>query len=682
MTAQYLPTPQPTKLTALLRYASILVGGLFASSAIAQQTLYSHGDPTALEQQMLEYVNQARLNPTQEGVFLNSINTPYSVAARAQFPAFFTPLLTQFASYPAVPPLAFNPILITEARQHSQDMVTNNYFSHTNLAGQDPTQRAAALGYSTGVGENLDDAGASTEADILEAHFSLMMDYANIDNATDPLGHRLNILDSSYTEVGVGVVGPLAGGMITQEFGEAAKTYILGVAYLDANANGSYDVGEGLSGITVTPASGNWYTITSTSGGYAIPVDPVQTVTGTVNVPYPVQTTAWATIQPYDTAYRQQQLAAAPNMSVNLTWSGGTLAAPVTTAVTMKTPVLVNYQIVGTDGWVYNMTMVTSQNVKTDFTPAASSIIPPKPSKPLGNLKSDGTPNFIFQNSAGQVYAWFLDGSGNPVDFAAGTGLKAGSNFLYPSGLGDWRLAGVADVNGDGIPDLIFQNSVGQVYAWFLDGSGNTVNFSTGAGLKATGYLYGGSLPGWQLAGIADVNGDGIPDLVFQNTGSGQVYAFFLDGSGASVNFTTGSGLKGSGYLYGGSLPGWQLAGVADVNGDGIPDLVFQNTGSGQLYVFILDGSGASVNFTTGSGIKPGSKFLYSNGLGGWQLVAVGDVNGDGNPDLIFQNGAGQIYAWFLDGSGNAVDFGFGVGLKPGSGFLYTNGLGNWRITE
>jgi hypothetical protein len=274
---------------------------------------------------------------------------------------------------------------------------------------------------------------------------------------------------------------------------------------------------------------------------------------------------------------------------------------------------------VGTDGYTYPESMVTSQSVKTDFTVPATSPVPPKQSKPLADLKGDGNPDFVFQNSVGQVYAWFLDGSGKPV------------------------------------------------------------NFGTGGGLSGSGYLYGGSLPGWQLAGVADVNGDGIPDLVFQNTGSGQVYAFFLDGSGASVNFDTGAGLRGSGYLYGGSLPGWQLAGVADVNGDGFPDLVFQNTGSGQVYAFFLDGSGASANFGTGGGLK-GTGYLYGGSLPGWQLVSVGDVNGDGNADLMFQNGAGQIYAWFLDGSGNSVNFFLGSGLKSGSTFLYPNGLGDWRI--
>ena len=55
-------------------------------------------------------------------------------------------------------------------------------------------------------------------------------------------------------------------------FGDANTVFITGVAYQDNNGNGVYDPGEGLAGVTITPDHGNWYAVTSTSGGYAIPV--------------------------------------------------------------------------------------------------------------------------------------------------------------------------------------------------------------------------------------------------------------------------------------------------------------------------------------------------------------------------------------------------------------------------
>ena len=90
--------------------------GLFllaiAGQASAQTlTNYSHGNPSALEQLMLEFINLARMNPAQEGVLLNAIDTAYSRDARARKPQFFTNLVAEFAAYPAVPPLAFHPLL-------------------------------------------------------------------------------------------------------------------------------------------------------------------------------------------------------------------------------------------------------------------------------------------------------------------------------------------------------------------------------------------------------------------------------------------------------------------------------------------------------------------------------------------------------------------------------------------
>src|SRR6185503_11074878 len=104
-------------------------------------------------------------------------------------------------------------------------------------------------------------------------------------------GHRENMLNFKtdgpmYSEVGLGVIHggsglPNVGPTITTEdFGENGKRFILGVVYTDGNKNKFYDVGEGNSGVTITVSSGSFSAVSSTSGGYAIPV----TATGTVTV--------------------------------------------------------------------------------------------------------------------------------------------------------------------------------------------------------------------------------------------------------------------------------------------------------------------------------------------------------------------------------------------------------------
>jgi len=297
------------------------------------------------------------------------------------------------------------------------------------------------------------------------------------------------------------------------------------------------------------------------------------------------------------------------------------------------------------------------------------------------DVNGDGFDDFVFQDASGQIARWFLDGTGNAINFSTGSGVKPGSGLLYGSPLGDWEIVGRADINSDGIQDLIFQNNLGKIAGWFLDGTGTAVNFSTGAGLKpGSKTLYDTALTGWRIVDVADINGDGSPDFIFQNT-SGLIAGWFLDGSGNFVDFSAGSGLKpGSKLLYGTALGDWKIAACADINGDGKNDLVFQNT-AGLIAVWFLDGSGNAINFSTGAGLAPGARLLYPSSLGDWRVVDCSDVNNDGKTDFVFQNTARQIAVWFLDGTGNAVNVSTGAGLvAPGTRLVYASALGGWRI--
>ena len=297
-----------------------------------------------------------------------------------------------------------------------------------------------------------------------------------------------------------------------------------------------------------------------------------------------------------------------------------------------------------------------------NFTVTGFAVAPPR------DFNGDTKPDLIFQynpGSGGQLVGWYLDGTGNAIDFSTGSGVK-GSGYVFNGGLGDWVLVGYADLDGDGVYDLLFQNSAGQLYAWFLDGSGQAVNATTGAGRASARYLYSGGLGDWRVVACADVNGDGKVDLVFQNT-AGQLYAWFLDGTGGTIDPVVGTGRIGVGYLSSAALGDWRVVACADINNDGKADLIFQNT-AGQVYAWFLDGTGQTVNTTTGAG-RLGTKFLTSGGLGDWRIVATADVNSDGFPDLVFQNNAGQVVVWTMDGSGNTLS----------RAFLYSSALGPWR---
>lgn len=246
------------------------------SPILAQATIrHEHGNPTDFDQLLLELLNQARANPAAEGIRLDEETAGYALEMRTYKPNFFTEIRKEFASYPKASPLAFNRYLLKSAQAYSQEMTLKNFFSHygDSKHQSSPTTRAIAQGYSGSVGENISGAGADKGQDVKEHHFGLMVDAYNVSDATMHLGHRLNALDPKWNEVGIGVFGSRQNGRVTQDFGRSNTSYYLGVVYEDNNDNRFYDPGEGIQGVEIRPSVGNYYAVTSSSGGYAIPID-------------------------------------------------------------------------------------------------------------------------------------------------------------------------------------------------------------------------------------------------------------------------------------------------------------------------------------------------------------------------------------------------------------------------
>lgn len=174
----------------------------------------------------------------------------------------------------------FHPLLIDAARAHSQWMLDENEFNHTGVDGSSPGERMEAAGYEfTGSwtwGENISRRGSTGQPD--QEQFTLMMH----DDLFMSSGHRQNLLKADFEEIGIGLVagqfttsqGIFNALMGTQKFARSASTpgpLLLGVLYRDDNDNGIYDIDEGVVGIRVELEFGDYYTVTSSSGGYALP---------------------------------------------------------------------------------------------------------------------------------------------------------------------------------------------------------------------------------------------------------------------------------------------------------------------------------------------------------------------------------------------------------------------------
>ena len=220
--------------------------------------------PTAQEVLVVELVNRARANPEAEamrlGIGLNDGITGTQITAMAK------------------QPLAHNLLLIDSARIHSQWMLDADIFSHTGNNNSSATERMIAAGYvfsgSWTSGENIA-WGGTTGSSISLTNYAV----SQHEGLFKSPGHRVNILNANFRELGVGQKQGyfLSNGtnylssMLTQNFARSGSSYYLtGVVYSDNNNNDFYDVGEGMSGVTIS-FNGKSYPVYAT-GAYTIPV--------------------------------------------------------------------------------------------------------------------------------------------------------------------------------------------------------------------------------------------------------------------------------------------------------------------------------------------------------------------------------------------------------------------------
>lgn len=190
----------------------------------------------------------------------------------------------------------------------------------------------------------------------------------------------------------------------------------------------------------------------------------------------------------------------------------------------------------------------------------------------------------------------------------------------YGSGGADVDSVAVADVNGDGIPDLVVANGNFNAGA---DGS-VAVLLGNGDGTFQAAVSYDSGGAGAEAVAIADVSGDGKPDLLVANECASS--ANCANGT-ISVLLGNGDGTFQPAISYGSG--GYDAASVAvsDVNGDGIPDLVVGNScgtsvASGGCPSVFVNGIGDEWNYEGVIGV------LLGNGDGTFQTVATFDSGG------------------------------------------------------
>ncbi len=237
-----------------------------------------------------------------------------------------------------------------------------------------------------------------------------------------------------------------------------------------------------------------------------------------------------------------------------------------------------------------------------------------------GDLNGDGDIDLATANYYSDDVSVLLgDGSGG---FTAAPGS--------PLAVGDGPTSvAIGDLDGDGETDLATANLVGatpygDVSVLLGDGSGA---FTTGPGSP----IKVGQYP--RSVAIDDLDGDGIDDLAVANSSSGSVSVLLGKESGTPVSAT------GSPFAVGG---GPSSIAIADLNGDLDLDLATANDDSDNVSVLLGNGSGGFV-------ASSGSPFWVS---GRPFALAIGDLNGDSDADIVTAHAFASSSLTFLFGDG------------------------------
>ncbi len=252
-----------------------------------------------------------------------------------------------------------------------------------------------------------------------------------------------------------------------------------------------------------------------------------------------------------------------------------------------------------------------------------------------GDFNGDGIMDLLWWNpDNNQLSIWFMSNGQVASVSAPGEALD----------INEWLLIATADFNGDGAWDFLWwKPETGEALVWYLDKAKATAG---GAGewlIKSSGVLEtmtGNSV----IAYPGDLSGDGKADILWRDHASGQITLWIMGDDGMPQ--LNGPPTPADDSITRGERPGitgtlnWQVAGLANVSGDGKLEVMWKNMTNNRLATWSMDGSNINAVTQENKGLD-----LV------WRSVGLGDLNGDSQADIVWRNEAsGAVQAWLMQG--------------------------------
>ncbi|MFB2120910.1 FG-GAP-like repeat-containing protein [Parapedobacter sp. 2B3] len=220
------------------------------------------------------------------------------------------------------------------------------------------------------------------------------------------------------------------------------------------------------------------------------------------------------------------------------------------------------------------------------------------------------------------------------LDFAAEPGIAGSTPFSVAYG----------DFDGDGRADMAVANAIagpGNVSVFQNTGSAGTVSYTQ----VLIGTLTAGNSP--RSVAVGDIDGDGKPDLVVTDPTSARIHVFRNTSSGSGdfsfsdVWFTTGANIIS--------------VAIGDIDGDGRPDVAVTGEAAGMGYVYVHrnlgsgPGSVAFDNAYTTLSVGP----AFGTGVS----IVIADINRDGKAELLTSNVGDQLLIFPNTSTPGSVSF-------------------------